>query len=128
VRLDQLGNVLDSVENNKVAAWFNGTRGVILAVQRQPGTNTVGVVDNIKEMLPTLRSEIPPSVNLSIAFDASRSIRGSIHDVEFTLVLTICLVVMVIFCSCEPDGDAHPRRGGAALHHRHFRGDVSARL
>src|SRR5438093_1017518 len=59
VRLDQLGNVIDSVENNKVAAWFNGTRGVILAVQRQPGTNTVGVVDNIKELLPTLRAEIP---------------------------------------------------------------------
>src|SRR5438477_10898240 len=97
VRLDQLGNVIDSVENNKVAAWFNGTRGVILAVQRQPGTNTVGVVDNIKELLPTLRAEIPPSVELSIAFDASRSIRGSIQDVEFTLLLTICLVVMVIF-------------------------------
>src|SRR5207248_9165267 len=97
VRLDQLGNIIDSVENNKVAAWFNGTRGVILAVQRQPGTNTVGVVDNIKELLPTLRAEIPPSVELSIAFDASRSIRGSIHDVEFTLLLTICLVVMVIF-------------------------------
>jgi HAE1 family hydrophobic/amphiphilic exporter-1 len=97
VRLEQLGRVVDSVENNKVAAWFNGTRGVILAVQRQPGTNTVGVVDNIKGLLPTLRAEIPPSVDLTIAFDASRSIRGSIHDVEFTLVLTICLVVMVIF-------------------------------
>jgi len=97
VRLEQLGRVVDSVENNKVAAWFNGTRGVILAVQRQPGTNTVGVVDNIKTLLPTLRAEIPPAVDLTIAFDASRSIRGSIHDVEFTLVLTICLVVLVIF-------------------------------
>lgn len=97
VRLQQLGHVVDSVENDKVTAWFNGVRGVILAVQRQPGTNTVEVVDNIRGLLPILRAEIPPSVNLSIAFDASQSIRGSIRDVEFTLVLTICLVVMVIF-------------------------------
>jgi HAE1 family hydrophobic/amphiphilic exporter-1 len=97
VRLDQLGNVIDGVENDKIIAWFNGVRGVILAVQRQPGTNTVEVVDSIKQLLPVLRAEIPPSVNLTIAFDASQSIRGSIHDVEFTLVLTIGLVVMVIF-------------------------------
>lgn len=97
VRLEQLGRVIDSVENDKAAAWFDGVRGVILAIQRQPGTNTVEVVDNIRKMIPLLRAEIPPSVDLSIAFDASQSIRGSIHDVEFTLVLTICLVVMVIF-------------------------------
>jgi len=97
VRLEQLGRVIDSVENDKVAAWFNGVPGVILAVQRQPGTNTVHVVENIKQMLPVLRAEIPPSVNLTIAFDASEAIRGSIRDVEFTLVLTVGLVVMVIF-------------------------------
>jgi HAE1 family hydrophobic/amphiphilic exporter-1 len=97
VRLEQLGRVIDSVENNKVIGWFNNTRSMILAVQRQPGTNTVEVVDNIRSLLPALRREIPPSVNLEIAFDASQSIRGSIHDVEFTLVLTIGLVVMVIF-------------------------------
>ncbi len=97
VRLEQLGRVLDSVEDNKTWAWFNGSRGVILAIQRQPGTNTVEVVDNIKRLLPVFRGEIPPAVKLEVAFDASRSIRGSIHDVEFTLVLTVCLVVMVIF-------------------------------
>jgi HAE1 family hydrophobic/amphiphilic exporter-1 len=97
VRLEQLGQVIDGVETDKVIAWFNDVRGVILAVQRQPGTNTVEVVDNIKQLLPVFRSEIPPSVDLSIAFDASQSIRGSINDVKFTLVLTICLVVMVIF-------------------------------
>ncbi|MBI2816245.1 MAG: efflux RND transporter permease subunit [Acidobacteria bacterium] len=97
VRLEQLGRVLDGVENDKVVAWFDGVRGVILAVQRQPGTNTVEVVDGVKALLPVFRSEIPPSVNLTIAFDASRTIRGSIYDVQFTLVLTICLVIMVIF-------------------------------
>jgi hydrophobic/amphiphilic exporter-1 (mainly G- bacteria), HAE1 family len=97
VRLEELGRVLDSVENDKVVAWFNNTRAVILAVQRQPGTNTVEVVDNIRRLLPAFRREIPPAVKLSVAFDASESIRGSIHDVEFTLVLTVCLVVMVIF-------------------------------
>ena len=97
VRLEQLGNVIDSIETNKVIAWFNGERGVILAIQRQPGTNTVEVVDSIKSLLPVFRSEIPPSIKLAVAFDASQTIRGSIHDVEFTLVLTICLVVMVIF-------------------------------
>ena len=97
VRLEQLGNVLDGVETDKVIAWFGGTRGVILAIQRQPGTNTVEVVNSIKTLLPVFRSEIPPSVDLAVAFDASETIRGSIHDVEFTLVLTICMVVMVIF-------------------------------
>jgi HAE1 family hydrophobic/amphiphilic exporter-1 len=97
VRLEQLGRVVDSVENDKLAAWFNGTRGMTLAIQRQPGANTVEVVDAVKALLPQLRREIPPSINLEVSFDASQSIRGSIHDVEFTLVLTICLVVMVIF-------------------------------
>jgi hydrophobic/amphiphilic exporter-1 (mainly G- bacteria), HAE1 family len=97
VRLEQLGTVLDSVENVKTIGWVNGERSAILAVNRQPGSNTVDVVNAIKELLPALRRELPPAVNLDVAFDASRSIRGSIHDVEFTLVLTIALVVMVIF-------------------------------
>jgi HAE1 family hydrophobic/amphiphilic exporter-1 len=97
IRLEQLGRVIDNVENNRVMGWFNDKRSMILAVQRQPGTNTVEVVDRIRELLPALRREIPPSINLEIGFDASQSIRGSIHDVEFTLVLTIGLVVMVIF-------------------------------
>ncbi|MEO8659609.1 MAG: efflux RND transporter permease subunit [Bryobacteraceae bacterium] len=97
VRLEQLGRVLDSVENDKLVAWFNNSQGLILAINRQPGTNTVEVVDRIKALLPELKRAIPPSVNLAINFDASESIRGSIHDVEFTLVLTIGLVVMVIF-------------------------------
>jgi HAE1 family hydrophobic/amphiphilic exporter-1 len=97
LRLEQVGRVIDGVENDKVVSWFNNRRGIILAIQRQPGTNTVEVVDSIHRLLPSFRREIPPAVNLSVAYDASESIRGSIHDVEFTLVLTICLVVMVIF-------------------------------
>jgi HAE1 family hydrophobic/amphiphilic exporter-1 len=97
VRLEELGNVIDSVDNDKLIAWNNDTRGVILAVQRQPGTNTVDVVDAIRALLPQFRHELPPAVNLTVAFDASESIRQSIHDVEFTLILTVCIVVMVIF-------------------------------
>jgi HAE1 family hydrophobic/amphiphilic exporter-1 len=97
IRLEQLANVIDGVEDDHAVAWFQGVRGMILAIQRQPGTNTVEVVDNVKALLPQLRAEIPPAVKLDIAFDSSESIRGSIRDVEFTLVLTVCLVVMVIF-------------------------------
>jgi hydrophobic/amphiphilic exporter-1 (mainly G- bacteria), HAE1 family len=97
VRLEQLGRVVDGIENDKIIAWFNGQRGMILAIQRQPGTNTVEVVDNIRQLLPEFRKEIPPAIRLAVNYDASTAIRGSIRDVEFTLALTICLVVMVIF-------------------------------
>jgi HAE1 family hydrophobic/amphiphilic exporter-1 len=97
VRLEQLGNVIDSVENDKIASWYRDTRAVVLAIQRQPGTNTVEVVDAIKKLLPSFRDQMPASVDLNILFDRSVSIRDSVHDVEFTLVLTVCLVVLVIF-------------------------------
>jgi HAE1 family hydrophobic/amphiphilic exporter-1 len=97
VRLQELGRVIDSVQNDKVAAWFNGTRGIILTTQRQPGENTVEVVDNIRKLLPTLRAQLPASVNFSILYDRSQSIRASARDVQFTLKLTVCLVVLVIF-------------------------------
>ena len=97
VRLDQIGNVFDSVENNKIASWYNGTRGVVLAIMRQPGTNTVEVVDNIKALLPKLQAQMPPSVGMNILYDRSVSIMQSVHDVKFTLLLALCLVIMVIF-------------------------------
>jgi len=97
VRLEELGSVIDSVENDKVAGWFNSTRAVVLAVQRQPGTNTIEVVNAIKSLLPEFRSQLPASVNLNIIYDRSVSIRESVSDVKFTLALTICLVVLVIF-------------------------------
>ncbi len=101
VRLVELGRVIDSVENDKVASWYNTskakTRAVILAIQRQPGTNTVEVVDSIKKLLPTFREVIPASVSLDILFDRSTSIRESVGDVKLTLMLAIVLVVFVIF-------------------------------
>ncbi len=97
VRLEQIANVIDSVDNTRMLGWFNNTRAVICAIQKQPGTNTVEVVDSIRALLPQFRREIPPAITLAVAHDASESIRGSIRDVEFTLVLTICVVVMVIF-------------------------------
>jgi HAE1 family hydrophobic/amphiphilic exporter-1 len=97
VYLQDLGRVIDSVENDKIASWYNTTRAVVLAIQRQPGTNTVQVVDLIKQLLPTFRSQIPTSVDLTILYDRSVSIRDSVNDVKFTLFLALCLVVLVIF-------------------------------
>jgi len=97
VRLQDVGKVLDSVENDKVAAWYNRKPSVVLAVNRQPGANVVEVVDAVKAILPGLQNYIPPSVKLEIFFDRTRSIRESIWDVQFTLGLTVALVVLVIF-------------------------------
>ncbi len=97
VRLQELGRVIDSVQNDKAAAWFNDARSVTLAVQRQPGTNTVEVVDSVKKLLPTFRSFLPPSVNMDVLIDRSEAIRESVDDVKFTLLLTVILVVLVIF-------------------------------
>ncbi len=101
VRLEQLGRVIDSVENDKVASWYNdasgGTRAIVLAVQRQPGTNTVEVADTIKDLLPSFLAQMPAAINLNILFDRSDSIRDSIEDVQFTLYLSIGLVILVIF-------------------------------
>src|SRR5690349_14230042 len=97
VRLGELGNVIDGVENNKNISWFMDTESAVLGIQRQPGTNTIEVIDGIRKLLPEFRSQIPPSVKLTILHDRSVSIRESIADVKFTLLLTICLVVMVIF-------------------------------
>ena len=97
VRLEELGRVIDSVENDKVANWYKNERSVVLAIQRQPGTNTVEVVDSIKKLLPDFRIQIPPSVKLEVLYDRSVSIRESVRDVKFTLLLALCLVVMVIF-------------------------------
>ena len=98
VRLQELGQVLDSVENDKTASWYkNEMRAIFLAVQRQPGTNTVEVVDSIRRLLPTFREQMPASVNLNVLYDRSESIRASVRDVKFTLYLALCLVILVIF-------------------------------
>ncbi len=97
VRLQEVANVIDSVQNDKAAAWITGTRGIALAVQRQPGANTVEVVDNITKLLPKFRGQIPAAINLDVLFDRSQTIRQSVQDVEHTLFITVALVVMVIF-------------------------------
>jgi HAE1 family hydrophobic/amphiphilic exporter-1 len=97
VRLEELGNVMDSVQNDKVVMWQNGQQSEVLAIRKQPGTNTVEVVDNVKRLLPTFRSQIPASIEFNIGYDRSETIRASVQDVKFTLYLTIALVVMVIF-------------------------------
>ncbi|HET6464207.1 MAG TPA: efflux RND transporter permease subunit [Nitrospiria bacterium] len=97
VRLEELGRVIDSVQTDKVASWYNGTRAVILAIQRQPGTNTIEVVDAIKKLLPAFRIQMPAAVNLETLYDRSESIRESVHDVQSTLLLAVGLVVLVIF-------------------------------
>jgi HAE1 family hydrophobic/amphiphilic exporter-1 len=97
VHLGELGNVLDSVENNTTAAWFRNKRGVILAVQKQPGTNAVEVSDAVRKLLPDFEKQLPASVTLQIHRDRADSIRASVEDVKFTLMLTLVLVILVIF-------------------------------
>lgn len=97
VRLKQIATVLNSVEDDKNVGWYNQTRGIVLAIQRQPGANTVEVIDSIRELLPTFKAQLPGGIKLDILYDRSLTIRESLHDVEFTLVLSIALVVMVIF-------------------------------
>jgi HAE1 family hydrophobic/amphiphilic exporter-1 len=97
IRLEQLGRVVDGVENDKVAAWFGDKRGIVLAIYRQPGTNTIQVVDAVKKLLPTFRAEVPAGISIEVLFDRSVTIRQSVEEVEFTLMLALALVVMVIF-------------------------------
>jgi hydrophobic/amphiphilic exporter-1 (mainly G- bacteria), HAE1 family len=97
VRLDEIAHVYDSVENDKIATWFNGTRSIVLAIYRQPDANTVAVVDGVLAKLPSLRAQIPPSVQIQVAMDRSTSIRQSVSDVEETLLIAIGLVILVIF-------------------------------
>src|SRR6185369_6490660 len=97
VRLGDVAKVIDSVENNQTASWFEGSRSIVMAIQRQPNANTVEVVDRVKAMLPQFRDELPPTVSIDLLNDRSTSIREAVHDVEMTLMLTISLVILVIF-------------------------------
>ena len=101
VRLKDVGRAVDSVEDDKTAAWYNdrsgAQRALVLAIQRQPGANTVAVSDAIKAELPKLQAYLPPSVELHTLYDRSVSIKDSVHDVEFTLMLSLVLVLLVVF-------------------------------
>jgi multidrug efflux pump len=97
VRLSDVATVTDGIENTKQAAWMNLTPAVIVNIQRQPGANIIGVVDRIKALIPKLQSSLPSSVKLQILTDRTVTIRASVEDVQFELMLTVALVVLVIF-------------------------------
>src|SRR5947208_2790893 len=101
VHLEELANVVDGAQTDKIINWYitpeTAVQSMVIAVQKQPGTNTVEVVDNVNRLLPTFRREMPAAIHLDTIYDRSLTIRGSVSDVKFTLYLTIALVVMVIF-------------------------------
>jgi HAE1 family hydrophobic/amphiphilic exporter-1 len=97
VHLDEVARVVDSVENDKVASWFNNDRAIVLAIQRQPDANTVAVVDLVRSRLPQFRAQVPPSIRMEVLNDRSISIRDSVDDVQVTLAIAIGLVIFVIF-------------------------------
>ncbi|MBI4805361.1 MAG: efflux RND transporter permease subunit [Desulfovibrio sp.] len=97
VRLNEIGRAIDSVENDRRRNFYNGEPGFVLAIMRQPGTNTVAVVDAVKKLMPGFKVQLPEAVNMEVMIDRSVSIRESVEDVKFTLVLTVALVIMVIF-------------------------------
>jgi hydrophobe/amphiphile efflux-1 (HAE1) family protein len=97
VRVKDIGAAINAPENNLLAGWFNKQRAIILAIQRQPGANVIATVDRVKAMLPQLQASIPKDIKVSILSDRTQTIRASVSDVRFTLMLTVALVVMVIF-------------------------------
>jgi HAE1 family hydrophobic/amphiphilic exporter-1 len=97
IKLNQIARVIDSVENDKIATWFNDARAIVLAIQRQPDANTVQVVDLVRQSLPNMRAQVPPSIQMQPLFDRSLSIRAAVTDVQETLAIAIALVIMVIF-------------------------------
>ncbi|MBV9555989.1 MAG: efflux RND transporter permease subunit, partial [Pseudolabrys sp.] len=97
VKLSEVATVIDSVENNKVATYFNDARAIVLAIQRQPDANTVDVVDMVRNRLPAMRAQVPPSIQMQTLIDRSISIRAAVADVQETLMIAIALVIMVIF-------------------------------
>jgi HAE1 family hydrophobic/amphiphilic exporter-1 len=97
VHLGDLGQIFDDVQNNRSAAWFGATRGMILSIQKQPGVNTVAVADAVKAVVDQLRGELPAGIDVRLLYNRAQTIRESVQDVKFTLVLTLVLVVLVIF-------------------------------
>jgi HAE1 family hydrophobic/amphiphilic exporter-1 len=97
VHLDELGSVIDDIQNDKSASWYNADRAIVLAVQRQPGTNTVAVARAVKAAMSAIEPELPSSVKVNVRYDRSVSIEGSVNDVKHSLVLALVLVIAVIF-------------------------------
>ena len=129
VRLEEVGRVIDGVENDKVAGWVGDQRAVVLAIQRQPGTNTVEVVNAINRILPAFRAELPASVSITNLYSRADSIQASVADVQFTLLLDRVPGGDGYFpVPAKYLGHGYSERRAADVDHRHFRGDVVARL
>src|SRR5499427_1641760 len=97
VRIRDIGKVIEAPENDLLAGWYDNHRAVILAIQRQPGANVIKTVDSVKKLMPQLKASLPPAVKINVVSDRTQTIRASVSAVQFTLVLTVALVVMVIF-------------------------------
>ncbi|MBZ0147757.1 MAG: efflux RND transporter permease subunit [Pseudorhodoplanes sp.] len=97
IKLTEIARVIDGVENDKIATWFNDTRAIVIAVQRQPDANTIEVVDSVRAKLPNFRAQVPPSIEMQPLFDRSLGIRQAVFDVQETLLIAISLVILVIF-------------------------------
>ena len=97
MRLGDVGNVLNAVSNPRSGNWYNGARTIVLSVRRQPGSNTVKVAEAVQRRVEELRPQLPPAIEVNMLYDRAQTIRESVADVKFTLGLTLCLVVLVIF-------------------------------
>ena len=129
VRVQDVATVIDGVENVQQAAWMNESPAVIVNIQRQPGANIINVVDRIEALLPQLKGSLPPGVKIDTLTDRTVTIRASVADVQFELMLTMVLVVMVIFVFLRNvRGDDYSQRRGSAVVGGHFWRDVSAGL
>ncbi len=129
VKLSDVADVVDAPENIHQAAWMNNEPAVIINIQRQPGANVIAVVDRVKALLPQLQLALPPTVHVHTLTDRTTTIRASVSDVQDELMFTVILVVFVIFIFLRKLlGHHHPRRGGPAVHRRHLRRHVPARL
>ena len=126
VRLSDVAQVIDSVENERNSSWFNGERNIQISIVRQPGSNTVEVVDRIKEVLPQIQENLPPGISMIVRFDRSASIRASVNDVKFTLLLALFLVILVIFLFLRNfSATIIPSLALPLVHCGHIRRDVS---
>ena len=129
VRLTDVGEVLDSVENLRNLGLSNGKLAVMMIVYRQPGANIIGMVDRVKALMPQLRASVSPAIDIMLAVDRSTTIRASLRDVEITLVIAVMLVILVVFAFLRSArATLVPGRGGVGVAGGDLRRDVPARI
>ena len=129
IRVSDVGKAVIGPQDKTLMGWVNQQRGIVLAIQRLPGANVISTVQAIKAALPQLEASIPPSIKVSVISDRTTTIRASVADVQFTLMLTIGLVVGVIFVFLRSFwATIIPADRGAGIDHRHVRCDVCLRL